>query len=202
MIVVLGFSHVDHWLAVGWLRWVSWLCMKEGGDSSAMTLVLFGTRRVLDSQWDELQRFHYHSDCMFHVEPVVCRDERENGYPGCATHLFYRALEYCEAKHAGEPVLWAEADTVALKPGWAQAIAAEYAAVKKPFMGAQAGNLGLHMPGCGCYPADWRVRSPCLANALSLPDIAMWGRGKSQAWDTACAHQIVPQMGLSKTIYQ
>lgn len=202
MVVVLGFSHVDYWLALRWLRWVSWLCMKDGGDSSGLTLVLFGTRRITGEQWDDLRRLHFHSDCMFKLEPVVCADENENGYPGCATHLFYRAMEYCTAKHAGQPILWCEADTVALRGGWAQEIAAEYQAMGMPFLGARATSLCVHMPGVAAYPSNWKEVSPCLANALTLPDIPLWGPHKSQAWDTACAHQIVPQMAVSKTIFQ
>lgn len=202
MIVVLGFSDKDHWLAVQWLRWVSWLCMKEGGDSSAMKLVLFGTQRVTADQWEELHRMHYQSDCMFAVETAVCPDERETGYPGCATHLFYRAMEYCEANHHGSPILWCEADTVAMMAGWAQAISAEYADAGAPFLGAQSTALCRHMPGVAVYPADWRTVSPCLGAALDLPDIALWGSGKSQAWDTGCAHEIVRRMKVSRTIHQ
>jgi hypothetical protein len=202
MIVCLGFSHIDHWLAVRWLRWVSWLCMKDGGDSSPMTLVIFGTKRITPDQWSDLHRLHYRSQCMFNLEPVVCRDEKEVGYPGCATHLFFRALEYCEQRHAGSPVLWVEPDTVPLRAAWAQEIEAEYVTEAKPFLGARSGALCQHMPGVAVYPHDWRAKSPCLANALSLPDIPLWGKGKSQAWDTACASDIVPQMALSKTIHQ
>lgn len=202
MVTVLGFSDKDYRLALGWLRWVSWLCLKDGGNSAGMPLVLFGTRRIHQRQWDELHRFHYQSDCMFKVEPVVCPDERETGYPGCATHLFFRALEYCEAHHAGQPILWCEADTVALHAGWAQEIAKEHSDCGRPFLGAVSGAMCKHMPGVAVYPSNWRSLSPTLANALNLPDIPHWGKGKSQAWDTAAGPEIVPQMAVSKKIHQ
>lgn len=192
MITVLGFSDKDFHLALIWLRWVSWLCMKEGGASQDLTLVLFGTRRITTVQWDDLHRFHYHSECMFKLEPVVCRDERETGYPSSANHLFYRALKYCEAKYPTEPVLWAEADTVALRPGWAQAIDEEYRSCGKPFMGFRAQSLGPHMAGNGVYPFDWRKQAPCMDDILSL----------GEAWDTACSREIVPKMAVAKTIHQ
>lgn len=202
MIVVLGFSHVDHWLAVRWMRWVSRLCMEEGGDSSGMTLVLFGTRRITPAQWMELRAMHYHTDCMFNIVEATPSDEKETGYPGSATHLFFRAAEFCEKNFSGEPFLWCEADTCAMRPGWAQEIASEYRAVNRSFMGVQSSEGAKHMPGVAVYPPNWRSLSPCLSNAIELPDISQWGRGKGQAWDAACGHEIVPKMGLSKTIYQ
>lgn len=192
MLACLGFSHTDHHLAVRWLRWVSRLCLEPNGASSEITLVLFGTRRITDAQWDDLRRFHFNSPCMFHVEPAVCLDERETGYPSSATHLFYRALEYCENHHQGQPILWVEPDAVPMRAGWCQAIAVEYASCGTPFMGAVANSGGRHMPGVAVYPANWRALSPCLANALTL----------TSAWDTACSSQIVAQMAVAKSIHQ
>jgi hypothetical protein len=116
--------------------------------------------------------------------------------------LFLRAFEFAERVHPHEPILWLEADTLPMWPGWRQKIKEEYLKHGRPFMGYIERAHGFaHMAGCGVYPSDWRTRAPLLANVLAAPDV-FWGKGLGQAFDTYAAPEIVPQAAHSKTIQQ
>lgn len=200
LITCLGVSHADFDLARWWIWWTTRLSLEQ---EDKQTIVVICTRRA----WagiDRLKNAAHHTECM-DINWQVCPDEKESGYPGSASHLFYRALEYCERYN--KAVLWIEPDAIPIRPTWLKEIEAEYEACPKLFLGVIAGcGFGAHMAGVGVYPRNWRELSPCLSGILSnpstLPDISFWGPGKGQAWDTGCAPEIVPQVEPSKTIAQ
>ncbi len=199
MIAVLGVSQRDHLQAVKWLSWVSALNRSEavGGDFP-VSLLIVCVKRLNVYQLQMLR------EAAGNMRPhwATLPDENEVGYPKSASHLFLRAMEHCEKHHPGEHILWVEADTVPLCSGWREAIAAEYAACGKPFMGViERGHGFAHMAGVGVYPPDWRAKAPLLADVLNAGDI-FWGPGLGQAFDTYAAPQTVPQCAQAKTIQQ
>ncbi len=134
---------------------------------------------------------------------IVLEDECENGYPRSASHLFLRSLEWAEKNHPGSPVLWLECDTVPLHKGWLETIETEYLSCGSPFMGHLEPDIRPpHLAGCGVYPPNWRELAPSIASCHEAPDIASWGPGNGQAWDTYCAHEIYPQAVQARSIKQ
>lgn len=203
MVCALGVSHKDIDLAVGWLRWTSFLATLEEGTCHDYTLVIGGTQRLQPEDWKRLRAAIYPSVHMFKIEGMVLPDENEAGYPISASHLFLRTLEHCEQMHPGSPVLWVESDSVPMRPGWFSEIVAEYEVCGKPFMGYLEGVTTVkHMPGVAVYPPNWRTLSPLLANVLTAPDDKVWGKGKGRAFDIWASPETVPQMAVAKTIQQ
>lgn len=203
LVCALGVSHRDAGLAESWLRWASFLAAQPNGDQSDSTLVIMGSQRVSLAQWKALRAAIQHSDAMFKIDGAVCPDELETGYPISASHLFLRTMEYCEATYPGAAVLWCEADTVPMRPGWFTEIEFEYAASPKPFMGViERGHGTGHLAGVAVYPPDWRGLAPRLAGVLRAPDIKQWGPKKGQAFDTYAAVDTVSQAHEARTIQQ
>lgn len=203
LICALGISHRDAHMAESWLRWASYLASQPNGSQANDTLLISGTKKITEKQWASLRASLVKSPGIFRYGGYVLEDENEKGYPISASHLFLRTMEFCEKNFPGSPVLWVEADSVPMRPGWFSEIEAEYASCGKPFLGAlEAPTTMPHMPGVAVYPPNWRQLSPKLANVLSAPDIRNWGPGKGQAFDTYAADQVVPQMAVAKTIQQ
>ena len=201
MVCALGVSHADAPLAANWRKWTSFLCSLEGGSQQDSTLLIMGTQSLTPQHWAQLRAAIIKTPGMFNIEGAVLPDDNENGYPISASHLFLRTMEHCEKTFPGSPVLWVEADSVPMRPGWFSEIEAEYGECGKPFMGhLEAKSKPVHMPGVAVYPPDWRDLSPRLAGVLSAPDIAQWGSGKGQAFDIYAAPEIVPKMAQAKTL--
>lgn len=191
MIVAMGVSSRDADQAALWLDYA-------GRMNDGLRIVVMMTQGITISTASALRA----SARRLEAEFARCPDEDESGYPKSASHLFLRTLEYCESRYPNEPVLWLEADTLPMFKGWHKAIADEYAACGKPFMGyIERGHGFAHLAGVAVYPHNWRTASPLLANVLSAPDI-FWGKGKGQAFDTYAAPETVPQAAEARTIQQ
>lgn len=196
MIFCLGICHKDVPQAEKWVDLVADMNKRERPGQPA--LIVVATRAANRTGLREIQRKGGGAIAVLHL----LDDEREDGYPLSASHLFLRALEHCETAHPGEPIMWLEPDTLPLRPNWRDEIAAEYATCGKPFMGQIERQHGpAHLIGCSVYPADWRARAPLLASVLTAPDI-FWGKGLGQAFDTWGAPETVPQAAEAKTIQQ
>jgi hypothetical protein len=194
MICILGVCHKEIVQAEKWLRHVADLSVRETPDQPRLFVML--TQRA-HAESRDLKRTKARVD-----DWPVCADESEAGYPLSASHLFLRALEWAEAMHPGEPVLWLEADTLPMRPGWRAEIALEYSTCGKPFMGCiERGHGFAHLAGVAVYPPDWRMKAPLLAGVLAAPDI-FWGKGLGQAFDTWAAPETVPQAAEAKSIFQ
>lgn len=195
-VFALAYCHRDADAAARWLAWVAFLAA-EREPSVRHDLVVMRTRRMAGAKIGQLVPGA-------RVSHAVCPDEDERGYPGSATHLFIRTLEFCNERFPGRPVMFMESDTVAMHPGWMDEIAAEYAQCGKPFMGFHVlSSICPHMAGCGVYPPNWRTLSPILSGILEAPrDSALFGKDKGQAWDIYAASEIEPQMAYSRTIQQ
>lgn len=195
MIATLGVSQKDFHLAAKWLKWIALLAKRE---PLPIMLVVFGVRSLGPEQFALLRNA---ADGL-PIHWAWAPDEDESGYPKSASHLFLRALTYCESSFPTEPVLWVEADAIPMRPSWASEIAAEYAACGRPFLGVVVRGHGHdHLAGCAVYPPDWRARAPLLENVLDAPD-TFWGRGLGQAFDAWAAPETVPQTAEAKTIQQ
>lgn len=204
LVCALGVSHRDVGMALDWLKWTSFLATREGGSQADSTLLVMGTKKVTSAQWADLRSAVIKSPGMFSVVGAVLPDEEEaSGYPKSASHLWLRTMEHCEANYPGCPVLWVEADSLPMRPGWFTEIEKEYATCGKPFMGHLEGVTTVkHMAGVAVYPPNWRELSPLLAGILSAPDNSAWGPGKGQAFDMYAAPETVAQMAQAKTIQQ
>lgn len=191
-VVVLPVSMPDFHLAVKWLWWAEKLSPAGRGNPKDYNLIVMPAASVDAEHVGELK-----SICMGFADVIQQQElyERpEFGYGAGANALFKSALETVEFHYPGHPMLFCEADTVPIRPGWVDEIEAEYAA-GKPFMGAFQGSKGIpHMSGNAVYPPDWREKAPSLA-LLPFPR-------PEQGWDSMCAHETVPQMHVAKTIQQ
>ena len=194
LIAILGVSHkdVESGAAQKWLKHAAFL-----GTNLQRIKVL-----VTHKAWDALGA----------IDPIPLiadglliqrlPDECEVGYPKSASHLFLRSLEWAEANHPGSPVLWLECDAIPLHRGWLEEIEKDYLSCGSPFMGHLELKVNPpHMAGCGVYPPNWRELAPSIAACVDAPDKS-WGAGKGQAFDTFCAHEILPQAAPAGTIKQ
>ena len=195
-VFALAYCHRDIEAARRWLAWTGFLSREAKPEVSHDLVVMRNLRMGAEVLPADIAGVK--------VVQAVCPDEDERGYPGSATHLFIRTLEFCNKRYPGRPVMFCEADTVALKPKWMDAISAEYAKCGRPFMGFHVTtSVRPHMAGCGVYPANWRSLSPLLAGILDAPrDSALFGKDKGQAWDIYAAPEVEPLMARSKTIQQ
>ena len=196
LVVILPVSRPDFHLACQWLRWVRILTRRP------FDLLVVPAHSVLPPEVATLKRL---TDKMNWIPCwIPCAEVRQVaeyyerpdlGYAAAANHLFRSALELAEIHHPGQPVLWCESDCIPLTPEWVTEITREYEQCGKPFMGAfhPVGAIP-HMSGNAVYPPNWRELAPSLAE---LP-----GKNPGQGWDSACAHETVPQMHVAKTIQQ
>ena len=188
IVVVLSCCAKDVHLAELWLKRAAKLATV---DRPPYPLVLFGDSDIPFKTWQAL------GTCGFArgVMQVGCRPKPGEEYPWAANHQFLEALKWCEEHRAGHPILWAEADTVLMRPKWYEEISAEYAACGRPFMGTHVNaHFTPHLAGCAVYPPNWRELAPSLA--------VLEGRAWCEAFDTACAHEIYPQSRQARTFQQ
>lgn len=196
-VVVLAVSMPDFHLAVKWLWWAGILAKRPVPDDRWIrhNLIVMPAASVdetqvaiLDGICDPFDNWYLHQQEELYERPEI-------GYGAGANALFKSALETVERMLPGHPMLFCEADTVPMRAGWVDSIEAEYIACGKPFMGAFQDCKDIpHMSGNAVYPPDWREKAPSLA-LLPFPR-------PEQGWDSMCAHDIVPQMHVAKTIQQ
>lgn len=192
-IAVLPVSRPDFHLAIKWIQW-SIALRKFSPAVAPHQLMVVPAASLLLAEIQRLCDECSGHDIIVHAQRELY-ERPEFGYGAAANGLFKSALEIVEEVFPGCPMLWVEADTVPTRPTWFNEIADEYANCGRPFLGAFHPNgLIPHMSGNAVYPANWRVLAPSLA---ALP-----GPNPAQGWDTSCAHEIIPQMAISKTIQQ
>ncbi|HRA18381.1 MAG TPA: hypothetical protein PLZ24_14670 [Flavobacteriales bacterium] len=191
MVAVLGVCEKEVPAAFLWLLWEAKL-----NDRSFDTVVML-TKGAAKHQ-DVLM-----SAAGPNITFATLDDEQERGYPGSASHLFVKSLEFCEKNYKDHPVLWLEVDAIPLDHGWKRLIRAEYNDCDTPFMGhLELTHSTPHMAGVGVYPADWRQRCPEIMDVLTAPDHPAFGPGCGQPWDMWCGKYILPQASQSAHIQQ
>ncbi len=192
LVVVLPVSRPDFHLAVKFIRWVIALRRVEyhGYD-----LIALASASIRPEEFDRLRIECSLTNNFRVIQQLALHEYPQLGYAAAANYLFREALEIAEQEFPGRPMLWCEADCVPTTPSWLPRIASEYATCGKSFMGAFHGIGPIpHMSGNAVYPPNWRQLAPSLA---ALP-----GPNPGQGWDSACAHETVPQMAVAKTIQQ
>jgi hypothetical protein len=201
IIVALAVCHRDIELAIGWLRWASFLSSQPGGEWE-YDLMVTVTKRVggvgaqrLRGAIDAFPANRIRSKIFGHS------DEQESGYPRSASHHFLRTLEHAEAQHPGQPILFCEPDTVITRPSWVREFNDEYQRCGRPFLGLRVGTRAPHLSGNAIYPADWRNRMPSLLRVVEAPDVALWGPGCGQPWDVWCRDDTA-DMATTRLIHQ
>lgn len=113
------------------------------------------------------------------------RHVAKRGYPKMANYGWPRTpnmvFQMVAAKMQSQclPWLWFEADAVALKPDWVDALFAEYAKAGKPFMAPRVDRMN-HFNGTAIYPSQAPELIPA---AMAATD---------QAWDYACGAEMEP----------
>lgn len=128
---------------------------------------------------------------IFRSVEVITNAVSVDGWIEGPKSLFLCAAGY--AQRANKPFLVLETDSIPLKPGWAEAIEAEYVACGKRFMGhVYASNNAalppLLMSGIGVYAADTHKT----IGPLMRPGVN---------WDISTASEAVPNAHNSKLIH-
>lgn len=190
-VCVLPVSRPDFHLALKWLAWTRAILEPE----EVYDLVVFPAFSVKPAEVETLGVAIHGRPGAVLIQNPRDYEKPEFGYGAAANMMLKGALEMMETSYPGRPMLWCEADTVAMRPGWFFEIADEYETAGKPFLGDfHAAGEWSHLTGNAVYPADWRKLCPSLAK-LPLPNPA-------QGWDTMCAHEIVPLSHRSCRIQQ
>lgn len=127
---------------------------------------------------------------IFQSAVIITNAEKVDGWIKGPKSLFLRAAE--EAEKRQEPFLLMETDAIPLKPGWADAIADEYAACGKKYMGHiyTCTNVALPpklMSGIGVYSPD----------TLGLKEMIELGAN----WDVAMTPGVLPHAHDTKLIF-
>lgn len=206
-IVCLACCHKDIEQTVLWLRWVAFLNRSATPSSKSEQMVVMATRRVYRSGSLEVinQVIRIQQETWWRADVVECPDENEIGYPASASHLFLRALQYCEREYPGRAVLWVEPDCLPLHRRWFQVLADEYEQCGHAFMGekiAHPGRKSCHMSGNGIYPHDWRQRAPKILTAADAPDHPMFGVGKGYPWDVWACEETTRDLHETRLVQQ
>lgn len=183
---VLAFCHKDFDQALRWLRWVKFLQEING---KSVTLFIVGTRSISNSQWDMIRACCEDT----HWMPCVLEGENEGSYPVCSNFLFVNSLAMVSGMNRDVAILFCEPDTVPMRADWFDRLEEEFNAAGKPFCGAWIDHCVPHMAGCGIYGPEWKERAPSILQCVTP---------EAGAFDTFCAHEIVPQMHRTKLIYQ
>lgn len=131
--------------------------------------------------------------CFRHAStlPIVAKPV---GFP--PNRMFLGAAEHIY-QTAKFPWLWLEPDCIPLKEGWLDALAVEYAASPKRFLGThvtadQPGLPKVHLAGCAVYPAD----------AFPLYNTMERIKTEIVAWDMEAANAVVPRSHHTALIQQ
>jgi len=160
MLAVLNFSHRDHDLALNLLRWITELGGCKGHD-----LFLSCNRMAAEANMP-LALSEEAAKSFDNVGLYVQGSEDERGWPVACNHAWREMVYFIHAK-VQKPWLWLEPDVTPLKPGWMDAIAAEYVKAGKGFMGCDVNVAGSkrHVSGIAVYPPN--VMAACKRRYLN-----------------------------------
>lgn len=133
------------------------------------------------------------ADRVFKGCEVITNDVSVDGWVEGPKSLFLNAAQW--AQNAGMPFLVLETDSIPLKPGWLDAIDAEYKACGKPYMGHIYAKEcddpkipPLMMSGIGVYPATAYQELKAVITAGENWDMAMTPAMIMQAANTNLIH--------------
>lgn len=193
LLVILPVSHADAHM----LPTMGALLKKFGPYKSHRVLIAY----TQDVPPADVQALRHSLEPLFsQAEAAEVRTTAKNWPMGCNQQ--FKAVATLAAER-GMPWFNMELDVTPMQPGWLDAIATEYEANRKPFMGAvvptrtvalQAdGSLahdtsGHHLVGWAIYPSNFARTSV----KLTTVDRAMiWSGGRLEPYDLACRHEML-----------
>lgn len=188
MFVVLPFCAKDSWLTVKHLTWAFHL----DGKVNFHALLSF-ERGVDHSIVLESANQYFASVNQITYDPW----QGQQSWPYPQNWAFQSTARLVKGMGRKDPAyaqgwLWWESDACPVRKGWLQAIAEEYDACAKPFMGHVHEMMPgrPHMNGAGCYP--WNV-SDYSRMALMAKDVP---------WDVAARDEIAPHASNANHLFQ
>jgi hypothetical protein len=192
MLAVLNFSHRDHDLALNLLRWITELGGCKGHD-----LFLSCNRMAAEANMP-LALSEEAAKSFDNVGLYVQGSEDERGWPVACNHA-WREMVFHINDRVKRPWLWLEPDVTPLKPGWMDAIAAEYDKAGKGFMGCDVNVAGSkrHVSGVAVYPPN--VMAACKRRYLNGLN-AHEDPKMCEAWDMYFAAEFMPHAHLTPLI--
>lgn len=131
-------------------------------------------RSQLEQVFTKLDNF------MYPTPPIIA-------YPHAANWAWQQTAFHMSQQD--NPWLWMEADAIALKGEWIEALEHEYERAGKPFLGAKVKGMG-HYQGTMVYPSDTPSR---LTHAF---------RATSDAWDYISGPEMAPQAHDASALLQ
>lgn len=186
MICVLPFCTSDASEMRSWLVW-----NRQLGGCKKHRALLVADAAVT---WEDALSLIQSAEQQFESVWITSPPAPVVGWPQGPNAMFLAAAKFIAAMPDREAFFWCEPDCIPLRPGWLDALEAEYAACGKPFMGALVQlerpipNLPpLHLSGCAVYPPD------------ALNTVGGFCNG-SQAWDMAMATMVVPKSAATKLV--
>lgn len=151
MILVIPFSRSDFKQTADLLNWIHDL----GGCKSHSAILATHP----EFQWSDAQQLLKSAWRSFAAVRIVLSNAPDAGWPRGANNLFLAASESISKKER-QPFFYCDGgDCVPLKPGWLDALEAEYKKAGKPFLGRMydCNDVGLPpqlLSGIAVYPAD------------------------------------------------
>lgn len=168
LMVVFPFCNKDAAMMQKMLRW----CQELAGKYDADALISYeqGTND------NAVRAIRQQVKATFRAMGECCYPPPPRGFLP-QTWAFKHAAEFVY-KNLRRPFVWMEYDAIPLKPGWIDALAAEYVRTGKAFMGPIVQGMG-HMNGTGVYPGDAAVR---IAKAINYG---------GNAWDVSMRGEMI-----------
>lgn len=189
MIAAFSVCRKDSRLLIDLLKWIEFL----GAQKDHIALICADAATVFD---DVLEAKEI-ADRVFKGCKVVTNDVSVEGWTAGSKSLFLTAAKW--AQNNNMPFLIMETDAIPLRKGWLDAIAMEYTACGKPFMGhvypGGAPNLPpLVMSGIGVYAPNTYTQVQEVVTAGGNWDMAMTPVVVPQAHNTNLIHHIWGEM--------
>lgn len=189
MIAAFSVCLKDSRLLIDLLKWIEFL----GSCKDHVALIVADAA----TPFEDVLEAQTIADRVFKGCVVVTNDVSTVGWIEGPKSLFLTTAQW--AQNNGQPFLLIETDAIPLKAGWLDAIAAEYAACGKPFMGHvyPSGNPSLPpwvMSGIGVYEANTYAKVKDAVQAGGNWDMAMTPVVVPEAHNTKLIHHIWGEM--------
>lgn len=160
MILVHAFCSKDYRLSVQFFQWCA-----ELGKSEASVLLVAAKASVPGERMEVISAARAGFKDVRLITPAVVN---EHGWPTSCNTLWAAARGFIRQQRK-DSWLWTEPDCVPLKSDWLERIASEYAAKRKPFMGAISNTPFRHMTGVAVYPPAPEKFNPSLDQMGKAP---------------------------------
>jgi hypothetical protein len=190
MLIAFSVCRRDARLLIDLLKWIEVL----GPCKNHIALIVADAATV----GGDVMEAHEIADRVFKGCQVITNDVSVDGWIEGPKSLFLTAAQW--AQNNGMPFLVMETDSIPLKPGWADAIYAEYKACGKKFMGHIYPSNSTALPpmvmsGIGVYSADTYTLLSDMVRAGQNWDMAMTPGVIGNAHDTPMIRHLWGEQG-------